>query len=644
VTFLLDAVVWVAVLAVGLPLAVLAAESWIAAARRLRPPAPPTDWPSVAVLIPAHDEEAGLPRTLLAVMPQLRLGDRCLVVADNCTDGTAAVARRLGAEVLERHDPVNRGKGFALDAGLKHLSTAPPDVLVLVDADCDVAPGAVAVLAAAAADRPAQGINVLYPPPDGGLTARLSAFAFYFKNVIRPLGLAGLGGPCHLFGTGLAIPWRLLGHTRLATGNIVEDLQLGLDLAVAGHAARFLPIPCVSGELPSGDNAAVGQRTRWEHGHVRTLFTQAPRLVVEGIRTGRAAVLLLGLDLAVPPLSLLAASSLLVITLTGGWSLVGGSIGPLAVVLSLCGLVAAGVFAAWVRHGRTWVSAADLLRLPVYLMWKLPIYLRLVGRRQQKWVRAERSGEAAMVAIDGLSLHALDEAGTVGKVLTELEAGRGGWVATPNLDILRRYRRSPEFRVLLDQATVRVADGMPLVWAARLQGTPLPGRVAGSSLIGSLAAGLGAAGRSVYLLGGEPGAAAGAAEILRRRSPGLRVLGTSAPRIGDQFDTAPLVEAIRLGGMPDVVFVGLPSPKAERLIAALRPAFPATWFVGVGVSFSFLTGQVRRAPRWVQGCGMEWLFRLSIEPRRLARRYLVDGLPFAAGLFARTLVGGRRAT
>jgi len=334
----------------------------------------------------------------------------------------------------------------------------------------------------------------------------------------------------------------------------------------------------------------------------------------------------------------------MVITLTGGWTLVGGSIGPLAVVLGLCGLVAAGVFAAWVRHGRTWVSAADLLRLPVYLMWKLPIYLRLVGRQQQKWVRAERSGEAAMVAIDGLTLHALDEAGTVGKVLTELEAGRGGWVATPNLDILRRYRRSPEFRKLLDQATIRVADGMPLVWAARLQGTPLPGRVAGSSLIGSLATGLGTVGRSVYLLGGEPGAAVGAAEILRRRSPGLQVLGTSAPRIGDQFNTAPLVEALRLGGMPDVVFVGLPSPKAERLIAALRPAFPATWFVGVGVSFSFLTGQLRRAPRWVQRCGMEWLFRLSVEPRRLARRYLVDGLPFAAGLFARTLVGGRRAT
>jgi N-acetylglucosaminyldiphosphoundecaprenol N-acetyl-beta-D-mannosaminyltransferase len=92
------------------------------------------------------------------------------------------------------------------------------------------------------------------------------------------------------------------------------------------------------------------------------------------------------------------------------------------------------------------------------------------------------------------------------------------------------------------------------------------------------------------------------------------------------------MEAALVEAAPDIVFVGLGSPKQERLALRLRTALPATWWIGVGVSFSFVTGAVRRAPKWMQVCGVEWLHRLFSEPRRLARRYLVDGLPFAARL------------
>ncbi|OWK34154.1 N-acetylmannosaminyltransferase [Fimbriiglobus ruber] len=240
--------------------------------------------------------------------------------------------------------------------------------------------------------------------------------------------------------------------------------------------------------------------------------------------------------------------------------------------------------------------------------------------------------------VDGLGLHAVTEPEAVEFIVSELDAGRGGWCVTPNLDYLRRYRRCVEFRRLLNEATFRVADGTPLVWAAKLQGTPLPGRVAGSSLISTLAAGAARAGHSIYLLGGEPGAAAGAAAVLAARHPDLVVAGTcspAVPAVPDRACVAAVAEAIRAAGSPDIVFIGLGSPKTEWLIAELVGQFPRTWWVGVGVSFSFLTGQVRRAPAWVQRIGLEWAFRVSQEPRRLARRYLIDGIPYGCGLLLR---------
>jgi N-acetylglucosaminyldiphosphoundecaprenol N-acetyl-beta-D-mannosaminyltransferase len=236
--------------------------------------------------------------------------------------------------------------------------------------------------------------------------------------------------------------------------------------------------------------------------------------------------------------------------------------------------------------------------------------------------------------VAGLTFDRCTEVQVVAHVIAAARRGLGGWVATPNVDICRAAGRDPQLLDLLSGASLVVADGMPLVWATRLRGDPLPERVTGSSLIYSLTDAAAQHGQSIYLLGGEPGVADRAAEVLSGRYPGLAVVGTDSPSLN--FHVSPdSVEAIRrrlAAARPDIVFVGLGFPKQERLIAQLAPSFPGTWFISCGAAIPFAAGTLRRAPQWMQRSGLEWAFRLGREPRRLVKRYLVDDLPFAAAL------------
>ncbi len=242
----------------------------------------------------------------------------------------------------------------------------------------------------------------------------------------------------------------------------------------------------------------------------------------------------------------------------------------------------------------------------------------------------------------GMDLACVDSAGLVDHIFERLAHKEGGWVVTANLDFLRRHAHDPEARALYGAADLRVADGMPLVWAARIQGTPLPQRVAGSALVTLLAARAEKEDRSIYLLGGTEEINQRARDVWLASWPGLRVVGMKSPR----FSSPPTPEEISAASAdltataPDILLVGLGSPKQEQVIRALRPHLPATWMIGVGISMSFVAGDVRRAPALVQTVGLEWAWRLGQEPRRLARRYLIDDLPFAFELFASAL--GRR--
>lgn len=239
------------------------------------------------------------------------------------------------------------------------------------------------------------------------------------------------------------------------------------------------------------------------------------------------------------------------------------------------------------------------------------------------------------VTLAGVRIDAIDEPATVALIFDELAAGRGGTVVTLNVHHLFQTASEPALLGAATRARLAVADGRPLLWAARLAGTPLPGHVAGSSLVWSLSEAAAASGRRVFLLGGPAGAADAAAAALQARWPHLVVAGTAAPfvDVGDR-DALDDVARTVAAGRPDIVFSGFGAPKQELINEHLLTVLPATWFLGVGGSFSMAAGHVRRAPLWAQRAGAEWLFRLAQEPRRLARRYLVQDLPFALRLLA----------
>jgi N-acetylglucosaminyldiphosphoundecaprenol N-acetyl-beta-D-mannosaminyltransferase len=250
------------------------------------------------------------------------------------------------------------------------------------------------------------------------------------------------------------------------------------------------------------------------------------------------------------------------------------------------------------------------------------------------------------VTVDGgridlmaMRIDRVTEAQAIATIIDALERHKGGWVITPNLHHLREFARSPELTEPFARADLVVADGFPLVLASRIVGTPLPARVAGSDLIWSLSAEAALHARSIYLLGAAPLACAAAERRMRELYPGLRIAGCQSPPVGFEDDPAEMA-AIRsrlMATRPDIVFVALGFPKQERLIAGLVDLLPSTWFLGVGASLDFIGGQSSRAPSWMIRLGMEWLHRLAQEPRRLWRRYVAEGLPFAARLMAYAL-------
>ena len=247
------------------------------------------------------------------------------------------------------------------------------------------------------------------------------------------------------------------------------------------------------------------------------------------------------------------------------------------------------------------------------------------------------------VEIGELPFASLDREAVLDVVFGSLARGEGGWLVTANIDFAQRAAASRDVAELYRKATLIVADGMPLVWASRLLGRPVPERVTGSDLAWRLAERAAEEGRSIYLLGGSGPAGERAAGVLRERYPGIVISGVASPWVDPRPTPAQLEEVLQTvaAARPDVLFVALGSPKQEYLIEALRPHLPGTWMIGVGITLSFIAGDVTRAPALLRELGLEWLHRLAQEPRRLADRYLRRNLPYAARLLVRSAL--RRA-
>lgn len=380
----------------AIPVVVLSVQVFSAmapGARRWAPMA--TIRPVVAILVPAHDEATSIHATCRAFTGHLASGDRLLVVADNCSDDTADLARSAGAEVIERHDQLRIGKGYALDFGVKHLTNVPPEVLIIVDADCSLTKDAVDHLArtCTAVQRPVQATYSMRNQLGAPLTMRIAEFAGIVKNLVRPLGYLRLGLPCMLMGTGMAFPWPVVARTDLATGHIVEDMKLGVDLASKGLAPFYCPEAEVVSYFPDSSQGFKSQRTRWEHGHLGLIFAEAPNLFAKAISGRNGPLLAMAFDLIVPPLAVLFLLIAAMCTVSLLPAILFRETGPLwagASVLLLLGVV---VTIARTRFARSVVSAWELAFAPVYALLKIPLYLRFVYAKQVEWVRSARRGE-----------------------------------------------------------------------------------------------------------------------------------------------------------------------------------------------------------------------------------------------------------
>lgn len=347
----------------------------------------------MAVLVPAHDEAAGIEVVVRQLLAELGPADRLVVVADNCTDDTAALARAAGAEVLERQDAAHRGKGYALSYGAEHLAADPPDVVVVMDADCRVARGSLRALAAKAlaSGRPTQAVYLLEKPAGDNNLSGISAFAFLVRNLVRPRGLGRLGLPCELTGTGMAFPWPVYRDAPATHGFLAEDRLLGHELALRRTPPLLDEDTEVVGELAQNAPASFKQRRRWEHGGLAILLRTSPRLLARGLLRANAGLIAQGFDSAVPPLALLVLLQTGAAVGTGAIALAGGPALPFALAAGGFTLLGSGVFLAWLLDGRELLPLSEVLRIPRYILWKLPLYASFARHGAHgEWERTDR--------------------------------------------------------------------------------------------------------------------------------------------------------------------------------------------------------------------------------------------------------------
>ena len=252
-------------------------------------------------------------------------------------------------------------------------------------------------------------------------------------------------------------------------------------------------------------------------------------------------------------------------------------------------------------------------------------------------------GARPRVSLLGVLVDRVDRCAAVAALAGFLRDGGRHQIVTVNTDFVRLADRSPEYREVLNRADLAVPDGMPLVWLSRLTGDPLVERVAGIELVEELCR-LGAQeGVGLFLLGARPGVAERAGRSLAARHPGLRITGVFAPpfRPRTAADDQAMVDAVRAAGR-SILLVALGAPRQDQFIAAHLAELDVPIAIGVGGTLDILAGAIRRAPRWMQRTGLEWLWRLIQEPSRLWRRYLLEDAPLVVRIARVAMRDARR--
>lgn len=617
--------------ALGLYLAGLAVAA-LAPRRLAATSAAPTT--RLVVLVPAHDEESLIERCVASLLAQSypRSLFRVIVIADNCSDRTADLARAAGADVFTREAQEVRGKGQALRWAMDRVLSGeqPVDAVVVVDADSIADPDLLAALERqlAAGHSVVQGDYRLIEDASSPRSAMIAAGFLLFHHV-RFTGRDRLGMAANLVGNGMLFSRAVLEQHPWDAFTGVEDLEYSIRLRLDCIRTKFAAQAVVSGPGPATRRGVSRQRLRWEGGRFHAMRKWLGRLFVA--RQFDAA-----LDLATPPLGLLvilclsgALFTALVVRadLAPAWALVPW----LVAVTALATFVLIGLLAA----GSPALAARVLLGAPLFLGWKIITYIRLAGGFDAtRWERSDRARPVERVDIGGVPIDTVDMAGALDRLRSAMRGDRLIQVSTINLDFVVRAQGDARMRAIFDRSDLNLADGAPVVWLGRLLGAEISSRVAGADLVPALMAEAAQSGARVFLLGGEGGVASAAAARYTELYPGIQIAGTYEPPRSsvEQMENDEILTRID-AAQADVLLVALGNPKQEQWIDLHRDRLRVKVAIGVGCVLDLVAGRATRAPGWMQHAGLEWLYRLYREPKRLAGRYLKDAfwlVPIAA--------------
>lgn len=353
----------------------------------------PSTKPNTLVLIPAHNEEEVITYTLERLRENQTEFDNVLVVADNCTDTTADIVRKHGFMVSERKSEIDRGKGYALAHGIAQAAAeGPPDILIILDADCIPDKSAIEGIARLAhlRSQAVQSMYLIKHKGEANLKERLSEFAFLVKNHVRSLGLSKLGGSVHLLGSGMAFPWQQIKAANLGSSEIVEDMKLGIEQVIQNRKTLYSPKHKVFSTFPETELAQQRQRERWEHGHLGMIQKYFSPLIKTSIKGSNLSCAMFAFDLLIPPLTLLIAIVLLVNVFGIALALIFGNVAFFVTPLLLLITIFIGVALSWLKYAREILRGRDLLMVPVYIVSKLSLYFSFIFKRQTKWIRTDR--------------------------------------------------------------------------------------------------------------------------------------------------------------------------------------------------------------------------------------------------------------
>lgn len=375
-------------------LGVLSVLSW--------PPKPPVARQPATLrfdfVVPAHNESMGIANTVKSLQavdyPQALF--RVLVVADNCTDDTAAKAREAGALVLERHNAELRGKGYALAHAFERCLTDGADAVVVVDADTLVSANLLSAFAARlAAGNVAVQAHYGVQNPNASWRTRLMRIALSMFHQVRSIGRERLKVSAGLRGNGMCFRTSLLREVPHDAFSLVEDLEYGIRLGRRGFRVAYAFEADVLGEMVSGEAASRSQRHRWEHGRAQMLAQHGYPLLKDALAQRSPLLFDLAMDVLVPPLSRVVALTVLgalgsavLLVLTGHGAVASGAFG---VALACLGLY---VTAGWLHSGTGLRGLVDLALAPAYVLWKVVlVFQKTKGQKQTEWVRTTREGE-----------------------------------------------------------------------------------------------------------------------------------------------------------------------------------------------------------------------------------------------------------